>query len=128
METRISPIFSQGQGFADAHRIDKCSSPVPLFTAGSDYPVSDRGNIPNSGFTGCESANAVKRVWRKAKIPSDDIGKQSQATALTATVAVDLARRWRSAIRILPSVDVSIDRIEYSVAGPADDGISKLFK
>ncbi len=73
LETRIVPILLKCHRAGDSHDIYKMPFAAPPFRPGSDNPVADLCDPPDSRFARCESADSEERVRRESVISGHDV-------------------------------------------------------
>ncbi len=73
LESWIVPILVKCHRAGDSHDIYKMLFAAPPFGPGSDNPVADLCDPPDSRLARCESADAEERVRRESVISGHDV-------------------------------------------------------
>lgn len=114
VETLISIVVTEAQGFGDTHSVHQMSttSDRMVVATASYYPITYGRRSSDVWFTGSERAPSVEGVWREAAVIADDIRVQSHFCGSARMPLKRHGRTW-AAILILPSVPLANYCIDY---------------
>lgn len=82
LEAGVLPVLIKSKRVGDSHGVHKMPLAPARLGACTYDPIAYGCCLAYLGFAGGQRAEAVKRVWREAVISRDDVGVQSQVSAL----------------------------------------------